>query len=426
MPTDTARQTTIEILDELFGRGMQGMGVRLWDGALWPDTQSRRVTLVLEHAGALRAMLLPASEVGLGEAYVYGDIDIEGEIEAVFSAIEKLLCKPPRGSAKLRLGRKLLTLPEPPRRERARRGPAKLSGRTHSLRRDRQAISYHYDVSNDFYALWQDSHMVYSCAYFCDEGDDLETAQCNKLDYICRKLRLRPGARLLDIGCGWGGLVRYAATHYGADVTGITLSEPQAALSNVRIAEEGLSDHCRVLFQDYRQLDGEDAYDALVSVGMFEHVGQAQLPNYFQQAWRLLRPGGVFLNHGIASRATDPVAKGRTFFNTYVFPDGELVPVSTTLRVAEEGGFEVRDVECLREHYALTLRQWVKRLEERHDQALQYVDEATYRVWRLYMSGSAHGFATGRNNVYQTLLVKPGSRGESGLPLTREDWYRKT
>ncbi|MHB1296234.1 MAG: class I SAM-dependent methyltransferase [Anaerolineae bacterium] len=424
MPTDSARQRSMEILDLLFGSDGRTMGVRLWDGSTWPDTAPRRATLVLNHAGALRAMFLPSTELALGEAYLYDDFDVEGEMEAVFEAVEALLQKLPQGRDRLLLGRKLLSLPEPPVRKDTQRGPARLTGRAHSLRRDRQAISYHYDVSNAFYGLWQDSNMVYSCAYFQDDQEDLETAQCRKLDYICRKLRLRPGTRLLDIGCGWGGLARYAAGNCGADVTGITLSESQVALANERIQEQGLAERCRVLSQDYRELDGEGSYDALVSVGMFEHVGQAQLPLYFRQAWRLLRPGGVFLNHGIACRATDPVAKGRTFSSTYVFPDGELVPISTTLRVAEEAGFEVRDVESLREHYALTLRQWVKRLEAHHEEALQYVDEVTYRVWRLFMSGSAHGFATGRNNVYQTLLAKPGPGGASGLPLSRKDWYR--
>jgi len=237
------------------------------------------------------------------------------------------------------------------------------------------------------------------------------------------RLRLRAGQRLLDIGCGWGGLVLHAAQQYGVEATGITLSCPQAELANARIAERGLSERCRVEVQDYRTLDAPGAYDALVSVGMFEHIGEALLPTYFARAWRLLRSGGVFLNHGIANRGTDPRVRGRMFSNTYVFPDGELVPISTTLRTAERAGFEVRDVESLREHYALTLRQWVRRLEVHRTEALQSVDEPTYRVWRLFMSASAHGFTTGQNSVYQALLVKPDPQGASGLPLTRKSWY---
>jgi cyclopropane-fatty-acyl-phospholipid synthase len=243
------------------------------------------------------------------------------------------------------------------------------------------------------------------------------------LDHICRKLRLRSGQRLLDLGCGWGGLVIHAAQQYGVEATGITLSQPQADLANERIAQLGLGDRCRVLVRDYREVNESASYEALVSVGMFEHVGAAVLPTYFTRAWQLLKPGGVFLNHGIANTAADQPQRGRSFSDTYVFPDGELVPISTTLRAAEESGFEVRDVESLREHYAMTLRHWVQRLEAHHDQALRFVDEPTYRVWRLFMSGSAHGFTTGRLNVYQTLLVRTDEDGKSGLPLTRADWY---
>jgi len=221
-------------------------------------------------------------------------------------------------------------------------------------------------------------------------------------------------------------LVIFAAQHYGVEATGSTLSQPQADLANARIADAGLSDRCSVKVRDYREMDEPGLYDALVSVGMFEHVGAALLPVYFAQAWRLLKPGGVFLNHGIARVATSKPRRGPTFSNTYVFPDGELVPIHVTLQAADGSGFEVRDVESLREHYALTLRRWVRRLEASHGQALQYVDEPTYRVWRLFMSGSAYGFNIGRLNVYQALLVRQDDSGQSGLPLTRRDWYPGT
>ncbi|HEY64743.1 MAG TPA: class I SAM-dependent methyltransferase [Caldilineae bacterium] len=425
LQTDVATRVTLQLLDELLDDSVRSkVSVRLWNGITWPDDAPRPVTIVLKHPGALRAMLWPGTEVGLAEAYLYDDFDIEGDVETLIAAADSLAQNIGDWMKKVRLARDLLRLPSGRERQVGRRGPARLSGKRHSIERDRQAIRYHYDVSNDFYALWLDRRMVYSCAYFHSPDEDLDTAQERKLDYICRKLRLRPGQRLLDIGCGWGGLVIYAAERYGVEAIGITLSKPQADLANQRIAEAGLSDRCRVLVQDYREVDEEEAYDALVSVGMFEHVGEALLPTYFSQAYRLLRPGGVFLNHGIAKRLTDPPPKGPTFSDTYVFPDGELVPISTTLRVAEETGFEVRDVESLREHYALTLRRWVARLEARHEEALQYVDEPTYRVWRLFMSGSAHGFTVGRLNVYQSLLVKTDREGRSGLPLTREDWYR--
>ena len=423
---DQGVQITLDTLELLFkGDAARKVGVRLWDGTHWPDDEPRPATLVLKHPGALRAMLLPGTEVGLGEAYLYDDFDIEGNIESVFGLADTLTGMAPDWRTKLHVGTSLARLPAGERKRQTRRGPARLRGNVHSVERDRQAVTYHYNVSNDFYALWLDQRMVYSCAYFHSCDDDLDGAQEQKLDIICRKLRLKPGQRLLDIGCGWGGLVIYAAQHYGVDATGITLSQPQADLASQRIASAGLSNRCRVEVRDYRQvpLDDSKGYDALVSVGMFEHVGAAKLPSYFAKAWQLLKPEGVFLNHGIASRATDAPQNGPSFSNTYVFPDGELLPINITLHAAGESGFEVRDVESLREHYALTLRQWVRRLEANHDRALQFVDEPTYRVWRLFMSGSAYGFSAGRLNIYQALLVKPDGQGRSGLPWTRADWY---
>ena len=419
-----SRDVTLRVLAALFGsEAGRRVGVRLWDGTPWPDGEPRPVTLVLKHPGALRAMFLPGNELGLAEAYLYDDFDIEGDIEAVFGLADALADATSGWRKKLQAVRHVLALPAGGEHRHGSRGPARLAGTRHSVERDRQAVSYHYDVSNDFYALFLDQRLVYSCAYFHSPVDELGVAQERKLDYICRKLRLKPGQRLLDIGCGWGGLVLHAAQHYGVDATGITLSRPQAELASERIAAAGLGDRCRVLVRDYRQMEEPGAYDALVSVGMFEHVGAALLPAYFGQARRLLRPGGVFLNHGIANRAGGKPQHGPSFSNTYVFPDGELVPINVTLRAAEESGFEVRDVESLREHYALTLRHWVRRLEAHHEEALQFVDEPTYRVWRLFMSGSAHGFGAGNLNVYQTLLAKADGEGRSGLPLTRADWY---
>jgi cyclopropane-fatty-acyl-phospholipid synthase len=422
--SDQAAERTKRLLDALFGSytGNQ-VTVRLWDGTQWPDATPRAATIILQHPGALRQMFLPGSELGLAEAYLYGDFDVEGEIEAVFGLADHLEEGMGGLLQRVRLALALLRLPTGRERDQGQRGRATLDGRQHSLRRDREAVRYHYDVSNDFYALWLDQHMVYSCAYFASVDEDLDRAQTRKLDYLCRKLRLQPGQRLLDLGCGWGGLAIHAAQQYGVDATGITLSQPQADLANERIAAAGLSDRCRVWMRDYREMDPADHYDALVSVGMFEHVGEALLPIYFQRAYVLLEPGGVFLNHGIANTVADRPVNGPSFSDTYVFPDGELVPISTTTRVAEEAGFEVRDVESLREHYALTLRHWVRRLEAGYEQALAYVDEPTYRVWRLFMSGSAHGFTVGRLNVYQTLLVKPNADGDSSLPLTRTAWY---
>jgi cyclopropane-fatty-acyl-phospholipid synthase len=421
-----AVQISLQFLDENFGRSTAGniVGVRLWDGTRWPDEAPRPVTLVLNQPGALRAMFLPGNELGLAEAYLFNDFDIEGDIIRVFSLADIISDATAGWKKKMKAAQTLFKLPEPPKHDLNRRPTNRISGERHSIQRDRQAVTYHYNVSNDFYQLFLDRRMVYSCAYFATPQTGLDSAQTAKLDYICRKLRLQPGQKLLDIGCGWGGLVMYAAQNYGVEATGITLSQPQADLACQRIAEAGLSDRCRIEVCDYREFGEPQSYDALVSVGMFEHVGQAKLPAYFKQAYNLVKPGGVFLNHGIASRATDIPSNTPNFTYTYVFPDGELVPINVTLHMAEQSGFEVRDVESLREHYALTLRHWVSNLEAKHTQALHYVDEFTYRIWRLFMSGSVHGFNVGVNNIYQSLLVRPGAGGSSGLPLTRGDWYR--
>jgi cyclopropane-fatty-acyl-phospholipid synthase len=409
--------------DLLEGLHPRDFAVRLWDGSTLEEEpgEPRRFTMVLKHPGAMRALFRSPSELSLGEAYLYDDFDIEGDIGSAFSLADHLVHFHPGLGGRLRLARQLLALPSP-ERTRAVRPSERLHGLRHSKSRDRLAVTYHYDVSNTFYSLWLDSRMVYSCAYFASPGEELDAAQERKLDYICRKLRLRGGERLLDIGCGWGGLVIHAALLHGVDATGITLSRPQAELANERIRQAGVSDRCRVEFRDYRDVGEPGAFDKLVSVGMFEHVGESRLAEYFGRAFRLLRPGGVFLNHGIACNPAFPPVPGPSFADHYVFPDGELVPLGVTLRTAEANGFEVRDVESLREHYVLTLRHWVRRLEARREEACRAAGEKAYRLWRLYMAGAAHKFRTGRNNVYQALLVKP-DRGASGLPLTRSDWY---
>jgi cyclopropane-fatty-acyl-phospholipid synthase len=420
---DRTVQRALHFLDTLLaGYRNCPYAVRFWDGTIWnPTAEEPRFTLVLQHPGALRRMFLPANEVTLGEAYIYDDFDVEGDIEAGVSFADFLF--------ELRLGpleklRKALNLLSLPARERpgSLRQAARLAGKAHSRERDWQAITYHYNVSNDFYRLWLDARMVYSCAYFAAPDDSLDAAQERKLDYLCRKLRLKQGERLLDIGCGWGGLILHAARHYGVEALGITLSEPQAELANERIRAAGLAGRCRAEVRDYREVDEAEGFDKLVSVGMFEHVGLARLEEYFAKAWRLLRPGGVFLNHGIAKSLARPLPEGPSFLDRYVFPDGELLPVATTLRAAESCGFEIRDLESLREHYLLTLRQWVRRLEARREEAVRLTDEVTYRVWRLYMAACAYCFRTGSLNLYQALLAKPAG-DDSRLPLTRADWY---
>jgi cyclopropane-fatty-acyl-phospholipid synthase len=409
--------------DLMFGRQTPAFTVRFWDGTTWnasPDADAR-FTIVVSHPAALRRMFRSPNQLTLGEAYIYGDFDIEGDIVEAFTLAELLCGLHWKAGDKLRYGKYLSTLPST-RRSPFQRQKARFAGTRHSRKRDRQAVCYHYNVSNDFYRLWLDERMVYSCAYFASPDESLDVAQLRKLDYICRKLRLKQGEHLLDIGCGWGGLILHAARNYGVEALGITLSRPQADLANERIREAGLADRCRVEVRDYREADSPNGFDKLVSIGMFEHVGEKKLDEYFSRAWRLLRPGGVFLNHGIADSLSIPALKGPSFIDRYVFPDGELLPVCDTLHAAEANGFEVRDLESLREHYALTLKQWVERLERRRDEACRLTDDMTYRIWRLYMAGSAHGFEIGRLNLYQALLSKP-DRGKSGLPLTRSDWY---
>ena len=435
--SDQPRETTLAILDQVFdgapGRALEkDFAVRLWDGTVWPEetVESPAFILVLNHPGALRQMFLSPSELDLGESYIYGDFDVEGDLIAAFPLAATFGEMDLGLGDRLGLAWKLRSLPNSSASREGRQAAA-VSGNRHSRDRDRQAISYHYDVSNDFYALWLDRRMVYSCGYFANPDEDIHTAQERKLDYICRKLRLKPGERLLDIGCGWGGLVMYAAEHYGVEALGITLSQRQVEFAQRRIVEGGLDDRCRVEYLDYREVTpstgpGRGPFDKLVSVGMFEHVGEAKMRTYFEHAWDILRPQGLFLNHAIARPGWEPKPEGEdTFSNRYVFPDGELTPISHSLRITEELGFEVRDVESLREHYALILRRWVRRLEERREEALEQVDEVTYRIWRLFMSGSADGFETARLNVYQALLAKPGPDGSSGLPLTRADLYQE-
>lgn len=427
------------VLTAIFGEPHQRpFDVRFWDGAVDRGQNARPpFTLVLNRPAALRRMLLPPSELSIVESYIAGDVDIDGSMEAASMlgwAIGDRLRSP---FAVARVVRLLLRLPGQAEDDLATiRFPehARRLGPRHAPVRDAAAIHYHYDVGNDFYKLWLDRRMVYSCAYFRSAEDSLDAAQEAKLDLVCRKLRLKPGERLLDIGCGWGGLVMYAAEHYGVDATGITLSENQAALAKARIEQAGLSDRCRVVIRDYRTLTADDGYDKISSIGMIEHVGATHLPVYFTSAFRALKPGGLFMNHGIVSLSLPrprplrekifrKLWKVDAFIDTYVFPDGKLTAAHDVIAAAEGAGFEVRDVESLREHYAMTLRHWVRTLEEKSRDATELVGEHHFRIWRLYMAASANAFATAAINVIQTLLAKSDARGNSSIPLTREDLY---
>jgi len=427
------------LIKDIFGPlAKRSFNVRYWDGSLerGKAISSPHFTLVINKPETLRRILLPPNEMSIAEAYLRNDYDIEGNIEEASILAGSLAGRLRSPLTMARIAARLMALPSAEAEDVAIVGPrtaARLEGKQHSAGRDAAAARYHYDVGNDFYSLWLDRRMVYSCAYFASGAESLDAAQEAKLDYICRKLRLQPGERLLDIGCGWGGLIMYAAENYGVDSVGVTLSEPQAELARKRIAEAGLQDRCWVEVLDYRQLPHGKIYDKIVSVGMFEHVGRAQLATYFKQAYRLLEPGGLFLNHGIvtvspqrntpADVALRNIWREGEFINKYVFPDGELITPGEVLDFAEGAGFETRDLESLREHYAMTLRHWVRRLESHHEEAARLVGEATYRVWRLYMAGYAHGFAAGRVGIVQVLLAKQEKSGRVELPLTREDLY---
>jgi cyclopropane-fatty-acyl-phospholipid synthase len=400
--------------------------VRAWDGS--EAGPAGAPVVVVRSPLALTRLLAAPNELGLGRAFVAGEIDVEGDLYAALAqtplaadrVVERGRAEQVRaavGALRTAAALGAVRRPPPPPPEEARVG-----GRLHSKHRDSDAIAHHYDVGNDFYRLVLGPSMVYSCAYFERPDATLEEAQAAKLDLVCRKLALAPGMRLLDVGCGWGSLVIHAAATYGVEAVGITLSREQAALARERVAAAGLADRVKIRVQDYRDVhDGR--YDAVASVGMAEHVGLANLPTYATDLYGLLKPGGRLLNHAISRRPGPQPSPRASFLWRYVFPDGELQPVSTHVRVIEESGFEVRDVEALREHYALTLRQWVRNLESQWDRAAALAGAGRARVWRLYMTGAALGFEAGRIGVNQVLAVRQDA-GRSGFPLTRDALLR--
>jgi len=381
------------------------LGVRFWDGSsVMPLTQPR-VRLDVRSPRALATLLNPTMG-RLARHYVEQDIDVEGDAREVLRLTELLSAAPPTGHSSLA--------------SRLRRWT------WHSRQFDSRAIRRHYDVNDEFYGLWLDKRRVYSCAYFEHGSDTLDVAQEQKLDLICRKLRLEPRERLLDIGCGWGALVLWAAQHYGVHATGITLSRNQLEFARNRIREAGLEAKCEVRLMDYRDLPEDVPFDKISSVGMFEHVGRNNLPLYFGKIFRLLRPGGLVLNHGITINSPDQAELGSDigeFIDDYVFPGGELTHLSRVIAAMSGRGLECRDVESLRPHYARTLWQWVERLDNNRAAALATVGEKLYRVWRIYMAGSAHAFERGWLSVYQVLAGRPTASGALHLPATRNDIY---
>jgi cyclopropane-fatty-acyl-phospholipid synthase len=405
----------------MFG-GAPPVTFECWDGSVVEARTPGAVAgcVRLRGPAALRRVIWAPGELGLCRAFVAGDIDLDGEAPALLRALQgdarRARLAPCELAVAVRAAARLGALgrpPAPPAEE------ARLRGRRHSKGRDARAISHHYDVGNDFYRLVLGDTMTYSCARWGDAATTLDAAQHAKHELVCRKLGLaaRPGLRLLDVGCGWGSMAIHAATHHNAEVVGVTISEEQCTLARQRVKEAHLEDRVEIRVQDYRDLAGE-TFDAISSIGMFEHVGRERVAEYFRTLRALLRPTGRLLNHAISSVGGSRIST-RSFMGRYVFPDSELVDVADVVAAMERAGFEVRDVESLREHYAKTLRAWIANLETNWDTAVREVGEGRARVWRLYMAGSAVGFDDGGLGIDQVLGVVTHADGTSGMP-----WHR--
>lgn len=411
-----------QVLSYLFKDYLGSFVIQLWnDSKLFIGNDFSAFTLRIKDAGVLRDLILFRDPVRLAEAYFDGSIEVDGDFNAALSLRNYLESLKLPFITKLNLALKVLFL-----NNHKSALPLAFSRDGESPRQNgKETIAFHYDISNDFYQLWLDNRMLYSCAYFENPQQSLEQAQCNKLDHICRKLRLQPGDSYLDIGCGWGALVCWAAKHYGVRAHGITLSQSQYDYACEEVKRQNLQGQVSIELCDYRDLPRSICYDKISSIGMFEHVGLKNLPAYFSIVNHLLKPNGLFLNHGITTAESGwGGCVSSRFINRHVFPDGELETVSTIQTLMENENFEIADVEGLRPHYALTLRHWVDRLEQNHEAAANLVGERNYRIWRLYMTGCALQFEQGQTGIYQILAVHKNNSFPP-LPLTRRDLYEK-
>lgn len=408
----------VDIISIVLADYRGNIAIRLWDGTLAQGHHGAPCTLVFKEPGALRDLILHRNLLRLADCYLTGSVDVEGDLESLFDLRSHLGNLEISFTTRLHLLRQALRLPKLNRHGFIRNCRAKLTAHRNS----RASIAHHYDVSNDFYRIWLDPEMVYSCAYYRNNNESLARAQQDKLDYLCRKLRLEPGQTLLDIGCGWGALALWAARHYGVQVHGITLSQAQQQLAQERVRAAGLDLQVRIELLDYRDLPEDAQYDRVVSVGMFEHVGVRNFPTYFGAVRRVLKPDGLFLNHGITSETGWQRTPLTRFMNRYIFPDGELARISDVTDAMERAGFEPLDVECLRRHYVLTLRHWVQALEAGRHEAIACSGEVTYRLWRLYMAGCAYYFDEGSIGLHQVLVGQ--KHQQQPVPLRRDDLYQ--